>query len=284
LAVVEGINFSAIFNRDRGEKLRVQYPDQLAFLKLNNLVNWCFVLTIATVGTLETLPGAVAWYVGELSAADLGFRIGLLVLPIFSRMGASIFSASMVLDALEGTGEARRQRRLQEKREAAELEIELEEKRQQSMLRSANQQAEFAQRLELERLKAKAKLNGTPGRIAKSQHDIGRPEVQYRTPLLNSITDQNNDIDAILNSTSDTLLNSDQAPALDPVARMQEGRRRKVEERRNAILDLLRSTELGIGDLATRMNVSENTIRGDLQVLQSLGHQMSVNGMVKLNN
>lgn len=159
LAVVEGINFSATFNRDRGDKLKAQYPDQLKFLKLNNLVTWCFILTLATVGMLETVPGVIAWYLGELSGGDLGFRIGLLILPFFSKAGANIFSASMILDSLEGTTTARKQRRLQEKRELAELELEIETKRQEAAMRLAQQEAEAKQKLELDRMKVEAKLH-----------------------------------------------------------------------------------------------------------------------------
>ena len=182
LAVVEGINFSATFNRDRGEKLKAQYPDQLKFLRLNNLATWCFILTLATVGMLETLPGTVAWYYGEITSGDLGFRIGLLILPFFSKAGANIFSVSMILDSLEGTTTARRQKRLQEKRELAELEIEIETMRQQAAWELEQRKAEAAQRLELERLKVEAKLHNSRPLSDRKSVQISDPNSAEQEP------------------------------------------------------------------------------------------------------
>jgi len=156
--VVEGINFAATFTRDRGETLKSTHAQQLEFLNLDRLVTWCFVLTLATVAMLETIPGLAAWYYGEIAGSDLGFRIGILILPFFSKMGANIFSVSMLLDALEGTSSARRQRRIQEKLDAAKLEIDIETQRNEAAMKLAQQEAEHKQRLEIERMKAEAKL------------------------------------------------------------------------------------------------------------------------------
>ena len=195
--VVEGINFAATFTRDRGEKLKGTHANELAFLNLSGLVKWCFVLTVATVAMLETVPGLAAWCYGEISGSDLGFRIGILILPFFSKMGANIFSVSMLLDSLEGTSAARRQRRLQEKRDAAELEIEIEAKRQKSANELAQQQAEHAQRLELERLKAESKI--TP----KSVKPIMQESVQSGVLNSNLVSTEQR-----LNTLVDTLLNT----------------------------------------------------------------------------
>jgi DeoR/GlpR family transcriptional regulator of sugar metabolism len=63
---------------------------------------------------------------------------------------------------------------------------------------------------------------------------------------------------------------------------MNEAKQRKIEARRMTLLDIIRKNELGIGDLATKMDVSANTIRKDLDALQEAGHSMSINGVVKL--
>lgn len=199
--VVEGINFAATFNRDRGEKLKGMHAKELAFLNLNSLVGWCFVLTIATVAMLETIPGLAAWYYGEIAGSDLGFRIGILILPFFSKMGANIFSVSMLLDALEGTSAARRQRRLQDKLEAAELEIEIDTRRKEAASKLAQQEAEHRQRLEIERLKAESKI--TPKSLQKSVK-AEEPESVQSGVLNTNLASTEQRLNAII----DTLLNT----------------------------------------------------------------------------
>lgn len=146
-AVIEGINFSATFTRDRSKA----FADSVTkFIDLDRMVANCFWLTLCAIAMLETLPGVASWYKGEIAISDLFFRAGILILPFFSKMGANIFSASMIIDAIEGTTTARRQRRLQAKREVAELEIELQAKRDHANLK-----------IEIERQRADKKLNGT---------------------------------------------------------------------------------------------------------------------------
>lgn len=200
-AVIEGINFASTFTRDRGETLKEKHLETITSLRLNRMVTWCFVLTLTAVAALETLPGLVAWYYGEISGGDLGFRVGILILPWFSKMGASIFSASMVLDALEGTSAARRQRRLQDRLEAAKLEIEIDTQRKEATNKLAQQEAEHKQRLEIERLKAEAKL--APKSVKQSvQHD--EPEsVQSGVVNTNLASTEQR-----LNTLIDTLLNT----------------------------------------------------------------------------
>jgi len=199
--VVEGINFAATFNRNRGEKLKGTHANQLAFLNLNSLVGWCFVLTLATVAMLETIPGLAAWYYGEITGSDLGFRIGILILPFFSKMGANIFSVSMLLDALEGTSAARRQRRIQEKLDAAKLEIDIETQRNEAAMKLAQQEAEHKQRLEIERMKAEAKL--APKSVKQSVQRDEPESVQSGVVNTNLASTEQR-----LNTLIDTLLNT----------------------------------------------------------------------------
>lgn len=77
-------------------------------------------------------------------------------------------------------------------------------------------------------------------------------------------------------------LEPEQPTILNPIDKMNEAKQRKIELRRNTLLDIIRQQELGISDLAAKMDVSANTIRKDLEALQSAGHSMSVNGVVKL--
>lgn len=233
--VVEGINFAATFTRDRGETLKSTHAQQLEFLNLDRLVTWCFVLTLATVAMLETIPGLAAWYYGEIAGSDLGFRIGILILPFFSKMGANIFSVSMLLDALEGTSAARRQRRLQDKLEAAELEIEIDTRRKEAASKLAQQEAEHKQRLEIERLKAEAKL--TPKSVKQSVQQEDAETVQYTG------------LDAKVNTNLAS-----------------------TEQRLNAIIDTLLNTGWhGVKPLADTLKVSRTTIYKDLDTLAARG-------------
>ena len=116
-------------------------------------------------------------------------------------MGANIFSVSMLLDSLEGTSAARRQRRIQEKLDAAKLEIDIETQRNEATMKLAQQEAEHRQRLEIERMKAEAKL--TPKSVKQSvQRD--EPESVQSGVVNTSLasTEQR------LNTLIDTLLNT----------------------------------------------------------------------------
>lgn len=66
------------------------------------------------------------------------------------------------------------------------------------------------------------------------------------------------------------------------IERMNAGKQRKIEHRRSSILNIIGNSELSIPELALQLDVSANTIRTDLEALQSNGHNMSINGVVKL--
>lgn len=269
---IEGIGFSSQHTRDRSERLKATRGQALDYVNAGSLVTQSFLLTLAVILFLESIPGAVAWYKGELSASDMAFRFGLLVLPFFSRIGARIFSISTLLDAIEGAQESRRAKRLQAQREKTAHEAEM-------MLLKRKAELEVAQM----EATAQRKIEGRSQYRAKSQPDIA----QNKAPVLNSVSDQNRDITPILSSESavenDPILNHDQSTILTPAEKMREGKQRKIDQRRKDLLEIIKQQELGIGALATSLDVSENTIRNDLEALQGAGHQMSINGVVKLN-
>lgn len=78
------------------------------------------------------------------------------------------------------------------------------------------------------------------------------------------------------------ILSEKPADNLTAIERMNAARQLKIDNRRNTILQFLKETALPIPEIANRLSVSENTIRKDLEALQSVGHSMSVNGVVKL--
>lgn len=257
---IEGVNFASQHARDRTERLKTNQGVALDYIKAGSLVTQSFWLTIAVILFLESIPGAVAWYNGELSASDMAFRFGLLVLPWFSRIGARIFSISTILDAIEGTQESRRAKRLQTQREKAAFDAEMK-----ILARKAE--------LEVAQMEAAAQRKIERGGVRM---------VQNRDTKLNSVSAQFVETEQKLNSVSDKELNLETDKKLNQIDAMNEAKQRKIVLRRNAMLDIIRKEELGISDLAARLDVSENTIRKDLDALQTAGHSMSVNGVVKL--
>jgi len=164
MMAVEGVNFAAIHNRDRADAVKRRDPHLVWDIDASSIVNFCLWLTIAVVFALETLPGVVLWWYDEISVGDMAFRFGLLILPLFSRAGARIYSLSAILDALEGVQEKRRSR----KREDAEFALELDIKRKEAEQRLELQRAEAEQKLELQREKV----------LSKSVQRSVQPDVQ----------------------------------------------------------------------------------------------------------
>jgi len=111
----------------------------------------------------------------------------------------------------------------------------------------------------------------TPQFVKAAKAAKVKVEAEPQTQTLNSIT-------PILSE------NTGEKPAdnLSSVERMNAARQLKIDTRRSTILNFLRETELPISEIANRLDVSANTIRKDLEALQSAGHSMSVNGVVKL--
>lgn len=79
------------------------------------------------------------------------------------------------------------------------------------------------------------------------------------------------------------ILHDDSPVISDNVARMQEGKKAKILQRHTTILQLISGDGLSIADLAKQADCSPRTIRTDLETLQMAGHDMSINGVVKLN-
>jgi len=268
---IEGINFASQHARDRAERLKATKGATIDYVNAGSLVTQSFVLTLAVILFLESIPGAVAWWNKELGTSDMTFRFGLLVLPFFSRIGARIFSVSSILDAIEGSQESRRAKRLQAKREALQFDLEMDALRKKAALDVATMEAA-----------AQRKIEGRGSYRSKSLPEIARPVTQSLDQKLNSESGQFVETEQKLSSESDKKLSSEPEKKLNPIDAMNEARSRKIDQRRNTLLDIIREKPLGVPDLANHLGVSENTIRKDLAALQSAGHSMSVNGVVKL--
>jgi hypothetical protein len=234
MLVVEGINFASTFNRDRAEKIKAQHP--IGFINLDTLVAQCFWLTVGAILMLETLPGAVGWYTGAMSATDMMFRAGLLILPFFGKAGAKIFSVSMLLDSLEGVQEQRRAKRLQAQKETAELAIDLETKRQEASIKLAQLKAEGKQRMDLERLRVEARLAKS---AEKQQLASVEKSAENSTPTSGESVELN-------------------------------GKKAKIQQRRNMIFQHIKTNgDPGASALGEQFGVDRGTIYGDLKALAS---------------
>lgn len=69
---------------------------------------------------------------------------------------------------------------------------------------------------------------------------------------------------------------------VDPIAKMHAAKQEKITQRRMTILQMIDGEGLPLAEIAKRTDCSTRTIRNDLEALQSAGHSMSVNGVVKL--
>lgn len=78
-------------------------------------------------------------------------------------------------------------------------------------------------------------------------------------------------------------LTSESSDEQSEIDKMNEARKRKVADRQTAILHILTSKTPTVSELATEVKSSDNTIRNDLKALQVSGHNITVNGVVKLN-
>lgn len=236
MLVVEGINFASTFNRDRAEKIKAQHP--IGFINLDTLVAQCFWLTVGAILMLETLPGVVGWYSGAMSATDMMFRTGLLILPFFGKAGAKIFSVSMLLDSLEGVQEQRRAKRLQARKETAELAIDLETKRQEAAIKLAQLEAEGKQRMDLERLRVEAKLR----KSAEKQQAAS--------------------VEKLTENSTPTSVDSENST----------GKKAKIQQRRNMIFQHIQMHgDPGASALGEQFGVDRGTIYTDLKALVDNG-------------
>ncbi len=68
----------------------------------------------------------------------------------------------------------------------------------------------------------------------------------------------------------------------DPIAKMHAAKQEKIAQRRVNILQLIEGHGAKLEELAERAGCSTRTIRNDLEALQAAGHNMSINGVIKL--
>lgn len=69
----------------------------------------------------------------------------------------------------------------------------------------------------------------------------------------------------------------------DNISKMNAAKQAKILQRRQTILQLIGGDGLPLSEIAERAGCSVRTIRTDLDALQTAGHGMSINGVVKLH-
>ncbi len=234
---IEGVNFASQHARDRTERLKTNQGVALDYIKAGSLVTQSFWLTVAVILFLESIPGAVAWYNGELGASDMAFRFGLLVLPWFSRIGARIFSISTIIDAIEGTQESRRAKRLQAQREKAAFDAEMKILARKAELEVAAMEAATQRKIE----------RGGVRVVQNRDEKPKQPSVEKQTelPSENSTPATSEDVE----------FNSKKA---------------KIQQRRNMIFQHIRMNgDPGPSALSEQFGVDRGTIYSDLKALTS---------------
>lgn len=101
---VEAVGFVAVDERDKAEAHNRRTPDKTQHVdttKAQIYVASSFVVTIALVATFESAPAVVRWWGNEASLGEMLFRVGLLVFPFLSRLGANLFAFRSVREGVD---------------------------------------------------------------------------------------------------------------------------------------------------------------------------------------
>lgn len=101
---VEAVGFVAVDERDKAEAHNRRTPDETQHVdttKAQIYVASSFVVTIALVATFESAPAVVRWWGNEASLGEMLFRVGLLVFPFLSRLGANLFAFRSVREGVD---------------------------------------------------------------------------------------------------------------------------------------------------------------------------------------
>lgn len=243
MGVVEGLNFAAIFNQDRLDDVRRSLPDAAPGTNAGVTVAMCLWLTVLSVAGLESIPGIVSYWMGDIQVGDMMFRVGLLVFPFFSRAGARIFSLSSILDSIQGVDKQRQDRRKQKRDDDLKARI-------------AEKKAE--QDLKIRMIEAEAKINAKYGKsvagsvarnVATTDSDVVEdvPFTPATTPA------QHNSATTV--ADADATRSDDSATA-----------------RRNTLLDLLdQMGDVGDTKFGNLLGVERTTIYRDFKALEKAG-------------
>ena len=155
--VVEGIGFAGVNARDRVRRHNrsVTNPAERVDERPSQLAVWLyFGATFGILLGFEAIPSIVKWRAGAMTAADMVFHCTFAVFPVFSYIGANIFSTT---DALEHAT-SQRGHNLEERIQALEHANRALESERDEARKSQKETANFAANLQEQLNSANTKL------------------------------------------------------------------------------------------------------------------------------
>lgn len=241
---IEGIGYIAVSERDKAQAHNRRMADATKHIdttKAESYVTQSFWAAMALVAGFETVPSVYRAFVGEGDAMGVLFGLCLLLFPVLSRLGAQLLAFRMVREAVDTTADDLELRRLKLQLEKEELlakhEAKVDKIRGKNSPNSGN-----------------ASPNFSPNSQQNSHQFAGFP-------------DENSG--EIKNSHENSVEKFGELSAEG-----NEGKRRKVDERRNAICDMIGSYgPMSAPELKDKLmadhniKASEDTIRDDCNAL-----------------
>lgn len=245
---IEGIGYIAVSERDKAQAHNRRTADPSKHIdttRADNYVTQSFWAAMALVAGFETVPSVYRAFVGEGDAMGVLFGLCLLLFPVLSRLGAQLLAFRMVRESVDTTADDLELRRLKLQLEKEELLAKHEAK--VDKIRGKNSPTS-----------GKISPNASPNFMANPHEFAGFPDE-------NSVSNEKNGERS-----------SEKFGELS--AEGNAAKRRKIEERYNAICDLIgiygtmSAPELKDKLLADRgIKASEDTIRDDCNTLVDAG-------------
>lgn len=255
MLVMEGITFSSIVNHDRLEDVKRSSGAAAPAVDSAGVVNFCMWMTIITVLGLESIPGLVSWWYGSITVAEVCFRFGILVFPLFSRAGAKIYSLSSLLDEIQNVKEKRAKR-------SAEREERKAEQEEQRALRMAKVSEEVA-RIKASGEAARAKILKRSG-VAHGQKSVAN---------------------GVAEGAAESIANGAHGSGPTPVVSVADTltKQQKTAARRNSLVDLLQQCgDVGATEFGRLLGFDRATIYRDFMALKASGIVEEVDGKWKV--
>lgn len=245
---IEGVGYIAVSERDKAQAHNRRTADPAKHIdttKADNYVTQSFWAAMALVAGFETVPSVYRAFVGTGDAMGVLFGLCLLLFPVLSRLGAQLLAFRMVRESVDTTADDLELRRLKVQLEKEEL--------------LAKHQAK------VDKIRGKNSLNS-----GKTSPNF-LPNFQQNSHQFAGFPDENS------GETKNSHENSVEKFG-ELSVEGNEGKRRKAEERRNAICDLIgiygpmSAPELKDKLMADRnIKASEDTIRDDCNALVDEG-------------
>lgn len=245
---IEGIGYIAVSERDKAQAHNRRTADPAKHIdttRADNYVTQSFWAAMALVAGFETVPSVYRAFVGEGDAMGVLFGLCLLLFPVLSRLGAQLLAFRMVRESVDTTADDLELRRLKLQLEKEELLAKHEAK--------------------VDKIRGKTSPNSGKVSPDSSANFMANPHEFAGFPDENSVPDEK------IGERS-----SEKFGELS--AEGNAAKRQKIEERHNAICDLIgiygtmSAPDLKDKLLADRnIKASEDTLRDDCNALVTDG-------------